>query len=152
MKEKLQLVLEQNLDLLTKSAKTLNISVQKCSDIGVKSEYSFEEQESFDALTSKYSRTTDIYIQKVLRSLFNLLREPQLTIIDLSNRAEKLDIITSAKDLLEIRDLRNSIAHEYIEEIINELYQQTLNFTDVLNNCIDKTKFYIETKRLLEKK
>ena len=132
MKKKLQFVLKENTDILLKSVETLQLSVNKCNKIGIKNNYSFEELESFDALTSKFSRTSDIYTQKVLRSLFNLLREPQLTIIDMGNRAEKLDLINLADDLFEIRDIRNDIAHEYIQEILYELFEKVLNISDIL--------------------
>ncbi len=74
-KEILQL-LYYNWQLLCESVKTLELSVKKCKNIGIKKEYSFEEQESFDSLTSKFARTSDIYTQKVLRSIWALMHEP----------------------------------------------------------------------------
>jgi len=144
MKDKIITNLMYNLDLLDKSVHTLKLSLQKCEKIGVKIEYSFEESESFDALSSKFSRTSDIYIQKVLRSVFSLLRERQLTLIDMANRAEKLDIITSSEELFIIRDIRNDIAREYIEEVLFELYEKLLEVTNILFQNIEKTKIYID--------
>jgi len=144
MNEKLQNNLTYNLNLLEKSAKTLELSLQKCKKIGIKKEYSFEESESFDALSSKFSRTSDIYTQKVLRSVFSLLRERQLTLIDMANKAEKLELITSAEELFTIRDVRNDIAHEYIEEVLLELYEKVLGTTTILFLNIEKTKKYIK--------
>lgn len=149
MKDKLQKNLTYNLSLLDKSAKTLALSLQKCKKISVKKEYSFEESESFDALSSKFSRTSDIYTQKVLRSVFSLLRERQTTLIDMANRAEKLELITSAKELFTIRDVRNEIAHQYVEEVLFELYVKVLDTTDILFSSIKKTKFYINEKNLI---
>ena len=63
-------------------------------------------------MTSKFSRTSDIYLQKVLRSIWMLLREDTVPLIDLLNRAEKLMIIVSAEELLQMRDIRNQIAHK----------------------------------------
>ena len=42
-----------------------------------------------------------------------LLREDTVPLIDLLNRAEKLMIIVSAEELLQMRDIRNQIAHDY---------------------------------------
>lgn len=144
MKEKLLKVLYENLDLLEKSQLTLKKSVEKCQKIGIKNDYTFEELESFDSLTSKFARTSDIYTQKVLRSVFNLLREPQLTIIDLANRAEKLQMISSADELLEMRDLRNDITHEYIQEVIIDLFETTLILSEKLFENIELTKKFAQ--------
>ena len=148
MKNKKKIYLEENIKLLKISVETLKKSVIKCRNIGIKENYSFEELESFDSLTSKFARTSDIFIQKVLRSVFNILREPQLTLIDMSNRAEKLELISSADDLLEIRDIRNEITHEYIQEILFEIFENVLNKTEILFNSIEKTIFYIKNKKL----
>ena len=43
--------------LLQASLGTLIQSVVKCKAIGIKPDYSFEEQESFDSLTSKFNST-----------------------------------------------------------------------------------------------
>jgi len=143
MKNDIQNLLMQNIELLQKSLETFQLSVNKCSKIGIKNEFTFEESESFDALTSKFARTSDIYTQKVLRTIFILIKEPQLTIIDMANRAEKLDLITSADDLLEIRDIRNEISHEYIQEILYELFGTVLEKAGSLISCINKTTNYL---------
>jgi hypothetical protein len=79
-------------------------------------------EESLDALTSKFSRVSDIFTQKVLKSLVLLTREDAPTFVDRMNLCEKLGIISSAADLIEIRDLRNQIAHEYLTENLTEIY------------------------------
>ncbi len=144
-------ILKENINLLQKSIQTLRLSFNKCNKIGIKKEYTFEELESFDSLTSKFARTSDIFTQKALRSVFNLLRENSSTFIDMANKAEKLDLITNADDLIEIRDIRNEIAHEYIQEIIQELFKKVLDKTDVLFSCVEMTNVYINKKQLLKK-
>lgn len=57
-------LLQQNWNLLMKSMESLNLSVEKVSKIKRKNEYAFEEMESFDSLTSKFGRTSDIFLQK----------------------------------------------------------------------------------------
>lgn len=75
-----------------------------------------------------------------------MLKERHLTIIDLGNRAEKLGLITTVDDLFEIKDIRNDIAHEYIQEIIYELFEKVLNISDILFSCIEQTNNYIKYK------
>jgi hypothetical protein len=57
-------LLQQNWNLLMKSMESLNLSVEKVSKIKRKNEYAFEEMESLDSLTSKFGRTSDIFLQK----------------------------------------------------------------------------------------
>ena len=63
----------ENLELLLLSKNTLILSNIKCKKIGIKTEYSFEETESFDSLSSKFARTADIFTQKVLKTLFIII-------------------------------------------------------------------------------
>jgi len=49
--DKLIVLLHTEWSLLDASVATLLLSVEKCMSIGIKSNYSFEEQESFDPLT-----------------------------------------------------------------------------------------------------
>ena len=62
--------LSENILLLEKSMKALAYSHKKCEAIGEKEEYDLEEQESFEALTSRFARTSDILTQKDFKTLF----------------------------------------------------------------------------------
>jgi len=66
--------LDEYLALLHQSVIALDYSYDKCNAIGEKGEYDLEQQESFEALTSRFARTSDILTQKVLSetSFFNL--------------------------------------------------------------------------------
>jgi uncharacterized protein with HEPN domain len=48
------------------------------------------------------------------------------------NLCEKLRVILSAADLIEIRDLRNQIAHEYLTENLTEIYGDCLTLSEKL--------------------
>ncbi|MDP7630440.1 MAG: hypothetical protein QGF03_07680, partial [SAR324 cluster bacterium] len=104
-------ILKQHWDLLLRSLKTLQQSREKTQVYLNKTDLNFEELESIDSLTSKFGRTSDIYLQKVLRTVWLLLREDTVPLIDLLNRAEKLRMILSADQLLQMRDIRNQITH-----------------------------------------
>jgi hypothetical protein len=132
-------MLQNEWQLLDASIETLLLSVEKCKIIGVKHEYSFEEQESFDSLTSKFGRTSDILTQKVIRTTWMLLHESFVPFIDLMNIGEKTGIIRSADEMIGIRDIRNQIAHEYIPDALCELVPEVIELThqlvDNVNCC-----------------
>ena len=122
------------------SLKSFELSYNKCKDIGLKANYSFDEAEAFDSLTSKFARISDLFTQKILRSIFLLLHEGTESLIDLANRADKLNIINDADTLLLIRDIRNQISHEYDDENLNIIYNQIFELAHLLKEDIFKSK------------
>ena len=125
---------------------SLQQSRDKTHQLLQQSELSFEELESIDSLTSKFSRTSDFYLQKVLRSIWMLLREDTVPLIDLLNRVEKLMIIVSAEELLQMRDIRNQIAHEYLPEAIPELASEVVVMTTLLQKNIEQTEPFLRQR------
>jgi uncharacterized protein with HEPN domain len=134
--------MEEYLALLDKSVIALLYSYKKCNAIKKESEYDLEQQESFEALTSRFARTSDILTQKVLKTLFILLQENTKTIIDAANFLEKLEIVEKADDLLNIREIRNQIAHEYVESDLRDLFLDVLRYVPELKKIINNVKAY----------
>ena len=130
----------------------MQLSVRKCKSIGIKENYTFEELESFDSLTSKFSRTSDIFTQKVLRSVWMHLHEPYVPFIDMMNKGEKMSILQSADQMIEIRDLRNQIAHEYIPEAIHDLVPEAIEMTSILLENIEECRLFLEKRELIKRK
>lgn len=143
---KLTKLLDHNWELLQSSLHTLQRSVVKAQAIGKKENYTFEEMEAFDSLTSKFSRTSDIFLQKIIRTLWELLHEDKMPLIDVLNRAEKLEIIHSADSMLEIRDIRNQISHQYIPEAIQELVPDVINLSNALEHNINTCRVFMQRR------
>ncbi len=140
-------LLSEEFDMLEKAIHTLKLSVNKCIAIYNKTDYSFEDLESFDSLTSKFSRASDLYTQKIIRTIWILLHEPFVPFIDMLNQAEKLSIIYSADQLFEIRDLRNQITHEYLPDAITELVPDVLEYAILLEKNFKTTKQFINKRK-----
>ena len=139
-------LLQNEWELLQSAVFTLQLSINKCHTIGLKENYSFEELESFDSLTSKFNRTSDIFTQKVLRTVWMLLHEPFIPFIDMVNKGEKILLLRSADAIIEIRDLRNQIAHEYIPEAIRDLVPEVIELTSQLIENIEDCRHFIESR------
>ncbi|MCW0485036.1 hypothetical protein [Gaoshiqia sediminis] len=139
-------LLQEEIGQLERSVITLEMSMRKCGQIPRKEHYTFEEMESFDSLTSKFGRTSDLYTKKVLRTVWMLLHEPFVPFIDLLNKAEKMGLIGSADQLIDIRDLRNQITHEYIPEAITDLVPEVLELGELLLQNIRSTHHFIEQR------
>lgn len=139
--------LRHDWEVFTRGIQSLKTSLDKCRDIGLKEQYSFEELESYDSLTSKFARLSDILTQKIFKTIMLLLRENAPTLIDRANVAEKLEIIHSADLLIQIRDMRNDIVHEYFIEQLITLYADIFELTEKL------VEFHVEVERyIVEKK
>jgi hypothetical protein len=142
--QQLRNLLRTELESLERSASSLQRSMAKCSQLTPSPRQSFEEEESFDALTSKFARCSDILTQKVLKTLVFILREDAPTFVDRMNLCEKLGAIPSAKSLIEIRDLRNTIAHEYAVDDLLELYADTLKLCPQLIEAAKSAEIFVE--------
>jgi hypothetical protein len=146
----LENLLNLNWNLLKQALPSFERSLVKCRGIDFSPPISFETEEALDALSSKFSRVSDIYTQKVIKTLLFLLREDAPTFLDRMNLCEKLGIIPSAEELIAIRDLRNIIAHEYLSENLLEIYRGIIQLSDNLMKSITLTdKFLSERKFLL---
>ena len=129
---------------MLEASKVLKYSYAICRNIGVKSEYTYEELDRYEALTSRFARLSDLIIQKVFRLIDELDLDNDGTIRDRINRAEKKGLIESAETFSIIRHLRNSIAHEYEPEAITEIFDQVLHLTPQILNCVDRVKNYCD--------
>jgi hypothetical protein len=145
-----QLELKNDINVLLTSVESMELSFKKCMKIGLKNKYNFEEQESFDSLSSKFARVSDVYTQKILKTIFMLLRENPQSFIDKANLAEKLSIIPSAENLIAIRDLRNEIVHEYIIEELPDIYKEIFSKYRNLIDSIKATESFVNERGWLK--
>ena len=141
-------VLNEDFARLGMAVKMLRYSLQRCKEIGVKKDYSLEELDRFESLTSRFARTSDIYTQKLMKGLILILREEANTFIDKANLFEKLEI-ANVEDLKLIRDLRNEISHEYRLDDVTEIFEDVMEYCDKLIEMIDRTKVFVTVKKLI---
>ncbi len=72
--------------------------------------------ERVDAFVARFSRLQDTLGDKLLPLLLAALGEDRPTLIDRLDKAERLGWLQSAERWMAIRQLRNQMIHEYIEE------------------------------------
>ena len=134
-------ILKENLNSVNLSMKRLLYSFEICNKTGLRDYYSDDEFAAFEALTSRYARTTDMLVNKVIRNMDLVEYIDGGTIIDAINNIEKRGI-ANAKDLRKLKDLRNSIAHEYVTENIVRFFNNVLEFTPLLQLIIERINHY----------
>lgn len=145
--ENLKILLAHNQDVLNSALPSFIRSIDKCRTFDLHAAIPFEAEESFDALTSKFSRVSDIFTQKLLKSFVMLTREDAPTFLDRMHLCEKLALIPSADDMVTIRDLRKLIAHEYLTENLLDIYRECLELSGKLLDAIRMANAAIETRK-----
>jgi len=140
MKEKLL----QDKELLKKQLFWIDISYDECKIIGVKKEYSIEEFGKFETLCSRYSSSIDFLIRKIFRTLDEYEFENQGTLVDIVNNAHKRGLFEDVDELRIMKDVRNSIVHEYIEDELTEMFEEVLEYTSKLIDIIHNTLDYMD--------
>ncbi|TAF47006.1 MAG: hypothetical protein EAZ64_01055 [Sphingobacteriales bacterium] len=63
-------------------------------------------------------------------------------------KAEKMELIESAAKLIEIRRLRNEIAHDYAGKRIVEIFKLASSHCETLFDTVDRIEKYIKRKFL----
>ena len=148
MTEVLKELLGKEINDLKHACDSLLYSYDRCRRLTVKAGLDNETMERFEALTARFARLSDIMIQKVFRTLDALDLEERGTVRDRINRSEKRGIIESADDFIEIRMVRNEIAHEYKSETILEIFGRVLTLTPSLMKAVGGIEIY--SKNYLE--
>jgi hypothetical protein len=103
-----------------------------------------------DQFIFRFSKLQDIMGSRLFPSILELLAEPvsEKAFIDILNRLEKLEIIESALQWIELRKIRNDIAHEYPASIteriegINILFDNLELLKQIVEKCRSVFKEY----------
>jgi uncharacterized protein with HEPN domain len=134
---------------LEKAVASLRYSHDKSGAIIARARYSEEDFEVLDSLTSRFARVSDMYTQRVLTTVLQLLGEDAPSLIDRLNVCEKAGIIDSALEMKHIRDLRNRIAHEYLDEELRALVAEIMDAVPMLLVEIGITRIALEKRGYL---
>lgn len=141
--------LQKNIEALKKQRFWLLHSYGLCLKTGIKESYTLEETDSFETLCGRFARTIDFLIRKVFRSIDAVEFDTQGTLIDTVNRAHKRGIFENMEEITQLRDIRNEIVHEYIDEALLEIFEDVLTLTPnlikIVDNTIEITGKYIQT-------
>jgi len=119
------------------------LTCDQCVNIGVKDHYTVDEFGYFETLCSRYSRGIDFLIRKIFRTLDEYEFENQGTLVDVVNHAHKRNLFQNIDQLRLMKDLRNTISHEYIEDHLVDLFSDVLKHTQYLRVIMHSTQDYI---------
>jgi uncharacterized protein YutE (UPF0331/DUF86 family) len=135
-------LLRTEIDILEKAENILKHSLELCRVNKASEPQNIEDLDKLESLTARFARLSDILIQKFLRLIDEIDLENSGTVRDRINRAEKKGAIDSAESMIEIRVLRNQIAHEYLPEEVLSIFRKVLEVTPVLIRECELAKKY----------
>lgn len=143
-------ILCENIKHLKKSVQWLLKSSEKSRNIQISPDISEDEIETLETLSNRFSRTVDFLINKVLRSIDIYELEDTGTKLDTVIRAEKRGFVSDYKTLIQLKDLGNELAYQYLEEEIFHKFEEVVRLTPVLAGICSKVIKYIQEKNYCE--
>jgi hypothetical protein len=104
-----------------------------------------DEIEHIDQYLFRFSKLQDTIGKRLFKALFLSLEEDfdDLPFIDLLNRLEKLNILESKEQWLELRNIRNTLSHTYDDEpeemsiAINAIFSKKQRIEKIYSQLID---------------
>jgi uncharacterized protein with HEPN domain len=69
--------------------------------------------------------------------------ENQGTLVDVVNNAHKRQLFDDIEEIRIMKDIRNTIAHEYIEDELVDVFDEVLEYTEKLIEIINTTLKYM---------
>lgn len=120
------------------AATHLKFSLDRTESIIHQENWTPDELERLESLSSRFARLADLLTQKMLRLIDELELTSDGSLLDRIQRAEKRGWVESASYLLQIRELRNLIAHEYVADRMLELHRAVFALTPILLAIVPK--------------
>jgi len=105
---------------------------------------------ALDQFIYRFTKLQDSMGMHLFSAVLIFLKEDirTLSFIDILNKLEKLEIIESKDQWLELRAVRNQFAHEYGDDKKNiSVLNQLVKKQSILINVFEKIKEYIKSKR-----
>ncbi|PWU20650.1 MAG: hypothetical protein C5B49_03910 [Bdellovibrio sp.] len=136
--ENLHQILRESMQELRQAVAHLEYSYDKARILTREKDRLDEESlETWEGFVSRFGRVSDLFLKKYLRTKI-LIADPGFRgeLIDVLNTAEKMNLISSASQWYEVRQLRNFSVHEYAGA----------KFTGTISRMFELAPILIQTK------
>ena len=140
-------LLRESIEDLKNARKHLEYSFNSIQSVNADPESWDESQlERIEAFTSRFGRSVDLLLNKVLRSLDSVELYQAGSLLDVALRAEKRGIVDSSDVLRTMKEMRNHISHDYSGHDIVEIFVFCKTQTAQLNKIIAQVLTYAERR------
>jgi uncharacterized protein YutE (UPF0331/DUF86 family) len=140
-----QTLLRQSLLELAETRRHLDYSFERVKGLppGVAGA-SEADLESIEAFTSRFARSVDLLVNKVLRALDRVELKAQGTLLDVVLRAEARGLVANAAELREMKDVRNIISHDYAGQKLADIFAYCRDQKPAFDQICDQVSTYAE--------
>ncbi len=136
--------LKELVEALKRQQFWLKHSYDESVKIDLKETYSVREFDTLETLTSRFARSIDFLVRKVWRAIDEAEFESQGTLIDVVNRAHKRKLFDDESVVQQIKEIRNDVAHEYLNERLKGLFSDVVKTTPAMLEMVQRTVDYCE--------
>jgi len=139
MKKDQRYITEKAFEDVINAVSLVEASLSDLAPFDAGKDYTPKQREPYDALSDRFIRSVEISI-KFFRCYEKLMYgENSDTLRDALNKMEKLNLISSVMMWMRMRDVRNRIVHDYLREVIEEIYRSIAGeFASELSNLKKK--------------
>lgn len=109
-------------DKVSKATALYVHSARKVAAFDPEKPYSADELEPYDALVTRFERTIEVFLKSFRTVELFETAESGSTVRDCLGLMCKLGIITDVELWMEMREVRNRIAHDYVPDRIKGIY------------------------------
>jgi hypothetical protein len=124
--------------IFSQSAAKSRLILSECSNRPIRE----EEKETLEAMTARYSRALDFFLQKLLRTIDQVELSDEGSLLDRVNRFKKREVLQDEVDWADLKNLRNQIAHEYIIDKADKVVRDALQWEPILIQAFNNAKTY----------
>jgi hypothetical protein len=142
--------IEIHIDRLEKAT----LEIKKLNSFNEVNLKDFEVIKTIDTFIYRFMKLQDYLGQKFFKVFLDEIGEysDDMSLIDILDKLEKLNFINSSEEWMQIRKLRNKLAHEYpqsYDEIKNDLIL-AVNYYNRMKDIYLKMKNYLKEKGILK--
>jgi len=139
-------ILKRNLKVLSRLDWAFKDSIEHINEIDIESINTFREYEPIDAFFDRFERIIDNLFQATFRTLYEIEnRQKPISLMDLSIFIVRIWIIDDVEKLIQLKDLRNKIAHEYVGLWIwntKNFVDEVLSYKNILFKILQNVQNY----------
>jgi len=139
MEQPLQIMFSENKEKFTKTVKLLKSSMDNSLPFDPSRNYSSKELEPYDALAIRFERAVEMAIKLFKNIELSEFGPLDNSLRDSLNNMHKLDLISNVSLWMDMRSLRNRVAHDYQEVMLDKVYQAvSTKYFEELENTKNK--------------
>ena len=139
-------ILKKQIETLNKQFQALESSYNHIKRLNLDELVSYEDLEPVDAYFDRFARVVDYLFNQVFRTIYMIenMEETHPTNRQLSLFVMKKWLIDDVANLADLKNLRNKLAHEYIDADTGFVINQINNFLPLLSKIIENVETYYE--------